>query len=126
MADDADDQEVIDSEDIRSSQRIESPGEHEEREGRSLVTRNHEVIRRWAEERGAAPATVPGTEHEGRPGVLRFDFPGYGGQDLQRIPWDDWFRTFDERRLNFLYQEHRSDGDESNFFRLENPDRNDA
>jgi hypothetical protein len=112
--------------DHKYSQIVESPDEHEERPGRSLVTTNHDVIRQWAQERGAKPATVPGTEHGGRPGVLRFDFPGYGGKDLQEISWDEWFGVFDERRLNFIYQEHTSDGSQSNFFRLENPDREDA
>jgi hypothetical protein len=58
--------------------------------------------------------------------VLRFDFPRSGGGDLEEISWDDWFETFDERGLNFIYQEHRKDGNQSNFFRLENPDREDA
>ncbi|UBU17473.1 hypothetical protein [Nonomuraea gerenzanensis] len=107
-------------------QHITSPEEHEERAGRSLITTDHDVIRQWAEEREARPAKVPGTEHDGRAGVLRFDFPGYGGGDLEEISWDDWFRTFDERGLNFIYQEHRKDGNQSNFFRLENPDREDA
>ncbi|NRQ36658.1 hypothetical protein HII36_33210 [Nonomuraea sp. NN258] len=107
-------------------QEIDSVDEHEERPGRSLITTDHDVIRQWAEERRAVPATVPGTEHEGRPGVLRFDFPGYGGDDLQKISWDDWFKTFDARKLNFIYQEHKTDGRQSNFFRLENPDREDA
>jgi hypothetical protein len=90
------------------------------------VTRNHDVIRRWAEERGAQPATVPGTEHDGHLGVLRFDFPGYGGQDLRHVSWDEWFETFDARGLNFIYQEKQKDGTPSNFFRLENPTREDA
>lgn len=30
---------------------------------------DHDVIRGWAEERDAKPATVPGTEHDGRAGV---------------------------------------------------------
>lgn len=107
-------------------QHVTSADEHEERPGRSLVTTDHDVIRQWAEERDATPATVPGTEHEGRAGVLRFDFPGYGGADLEEISWDDWFETFDERNLNFIYQEHKKDGKQSNFFRLENPDREDA
>ncbi|MFI0349397.1 hypothetical protein [Actinomadura sp. 9N407] len=105
-------------------QHVTSPDEHEERSGRSLVTTDHDVIREWAEARDATPATVPGSDYEGRPGRLLFDFPGYGGQDLQHIEWDDWFRTFDERKLNFLYQEHKKDGAQSNFFRLENPGRN--
>jgi hypothetical protein len=105
---------------------ITSPQEHEEHPGQTLVTRDHEVIRTWAEERGAQPATVPGSEHDGHPGVLMFDFPGYGGERLQHISWDDWFRAFDERNLRFLYQEHMRDGKQSNFFRLENPEREDA
>lgn len=110
---------------LQYSQEIRSPEEEPEREGRSLVTTHHDVIRQWAEERQAVPATVPGTEHEGRVGVLRFDFGGDSDQ-LEHVSWDDWFETFDARRLNFLYQETRKDGRTSNFFRLENPDREDA
>jgi len=109
---------------VKYSQEITSPEEHEEREGRSLVTRNHDVIRQWAEDRGASPATIEGTEHEGHLGVLRFDFPGGASEKdgLKHVDWEEWFLTFDERGLNFIYQEHRMDGRESNFFRLENPD----
>jgi hypothetical protein len=114
------------SKSIQYSQEITSPDEEPERPGRSLVTTHHDVIRQWAEERGAVPATVPGTEHEGHLGVLRFDFPGYGGDSLEHVTWDQWFETFDTRRLNFLYQEERKDGKPSNFFRLENPEREDA
>lgn len=108
------------------SQRIDSTEEHEERPGRSLVTQDHDVIKAWAEDRDATPATVGGTDHDGHPGVLRFDFPGYGGGDLDHIEWDEWFSTFDQRGLNFIYQEHKSSGSDSNFFRLENPNREDA
>ena len=98
----------------------------EEHAGQSLKTRDHDTIKSWAEERGAKPATVPGTEHEGRAGVLRFDFPGYGGQELKHLDWEEWFRTFDERNLEFIYQEQKKDGTESNFFRLLNPGREDG
>lgn len=111
---------------VQGAKWIESPAQHEDHAGQTLATRNHDVIRQWAEERRAQPATVPGTEHGGRPGVLRFDFPGYGGERLQTIPWDDWFRSFDERHLIFLYQEHLRNGNQSNFFRLESPEREDA
>jgi hypothetical protein len=111
---------------MASEKEIRTAEEHEDREGQTLVTRDHDVIQRWAEERGAKPATVPGTEHEGRPGVLRFDFPGYGGDDLQHISWDEWFSSFDKRNLRFKYQEHKKDGSQSNFFRLDNPDREDG
>ena len=39
---------------------------------------------------------------------------------------DEWFDTFDQRGLNFLFQQTHTDGSDSNFFRLENPDREDA
>lgn len=102
---------------------LHSPDEREDRPGQTLATRSHAVIRHWTEERGATPATVPGTEHDGRPGVLRFDFPGYGGHGLKKIGWEDWFRSFDERGLVFLFQEHMRDGKQSNFFKLDNPKR---
>lgn len=105
---------------------IHSPDEHEERQGETLATRSHDVIQHWAEERHAQPATVPGTEHGDQPGVLRFNFPDYGGSDLKTISWDDWFKSFDERNLVFLFQEHQTKGNMSNFFRLDNPDREDA
>lgn len=113
------------SDSLKYSQEVTSPEDEPEREGRSLVTTHHEVIKQWAEARNAVPATVEGTEHEGHLGVLRFDFGG-DNKDLRHVSWDEWFATFDERRLNFIYQEQRSDGSESNFFQLENPEREDA
>ncbi|MGN6246498.1 MAG: Rho termination factor N-terminal domain-containing protein [Motilibacteraceae bacterium] len=116
---------------LKYSQEITDPDEEPERAGRSLVTTSHDVIMQWAQERGGVPATVRGTEHGDLAGVLRFDFtetdPDPSGEDrLEHIGWDEWFATFDERGLNFIYQEQRSDGRPSTFFRLENPDREDA
>lgn len=111
------------SETTKRAKWTHSPDEHEDRPGQTLATRSHEVITHWAEERGGTPATVPGTEHDGRPGVLRFNFPGYGGEDLKEISWDEWFKTFDERNLVFLYQEHLSNGNQSNFFMFDSPER---
>ena len=113
------------SKSLKYSQEVTSPDEEPEREGRSLATTHHEVIRQWAEERDGTPATVPGTEHEGHLGVLRFDF-GDDTEGLEHVGWDEWFETFDGRGLNFIYQETRSDGSQSNFFRLENPNREDG
>lgn len=112
---------------IGSSQLITSLADRPERPGRSLVTRNHEVIQRWARARGAKPATIAGTEREGRPGVLTFNIPRYRESSrIREITWDDWFRTFDLRRLNLIYQEQMRDGRQSNFFRTENPNREDG
>ncbi len=114
------------SESTKRARWINSPDEHAEHDGQTLATRNHDVIKKWAEERGGVPSTVPGTEHGDRKGVLRFNFPGYGGDNLEEISWDEWFRPFDERNLVFLFQERKSDGHQSNFFRLDNPDREDG
>lgn len=105
---------------------IGRPGEHQDRKGQSLATRNHDVIRRWAEERQAEPATVPDTAHGDRLGVLRFNFPGYGGENLLSVSWAKWFKTFDERQLVFVYQENLKNGNQSNFFRFDNPYRENA
>jgi hypothetical protein len=104
---------------------IETPDDLESRPGETLATRSHEVIQHWAEERNATPATRPGGDPED-PRVLRFNFPGFGGQTLQEVSWDDWFRTFDDRNLVFLFQERMKAGNQSNFFRFDNPDREDA
>jgi hypothetical protein len=113
------------SDSLKYSQEITSPEDEPEREGRSLVTTNHEVIKQWAEARDGVPATVPDTEHGDHLGVLRIDFGGDSDR-LQHVSWEEWFKSFDDRRLNFIYQEQRSDGSQSNFFQLENPNREDA
>ncbi len=89
--------------------------------GATHLTRNHEVIKSWAEERGGTPATVPGTEHDGHLGVLRFDFPGFGGRELAHVSWEEWFRAFDVRELVMIYQETKTDGTQSNFFKFDSP-----
>jgi hypothetical protein len=110
---------------LRYSQEVEEPSEHEERAGRSLFTTNPEVVRQWAEERRAVPATV-GQRRTRQPRVLRFKFPRSRATNLVEIDWEDWLRVFTDRNLRFIYQEHRTDGRQSNFFRLESPDREDG
>ncbi|TAK27122.1 MAG: hypothetical protein EPO21_24350 [Chloroflexota bacterium] len=92
--------------------------------GETLWTKDHQIIRRWAEERAALPAFVPGTEQEGGLGVLRFDFPAVGGQNLRHITWEQFFKAFDERDLTFVYQETQKSGQKSFFFRFDNAHRN--
>jgi hypothetical protein len=75
-------------------------------------TRDHQSIRHWAEQRGGHPAVVEGTE------ILRIDFEDPGGEQdehLQRISWDEFFRIFDSRGLEFLYQDRTHDGHVSRF-----------
>jgi hypothetical protein len=105
---------------------IHSVEEHEDRSGQTLATQSHEVIIQWAADREGAPATVPGTEHGDRPGVLRIDIQGKGSKNLEHVDWNGWFKPFDACSLVFLYQEHKRDGQTSTFFHLDNPKREDA
>lgn len=111
----------------RSTQRaqwIESPGDQEDHPGQTLATRNLEVIKAWADERKAKPATSPGGDAD-NPRVLRFDFPDYD-KGLMQVSWDAWAKTFQERDLVFLFQQHMKSGRQSNFFRLDSPEREDG
>lgn len=81
-------------------------------------TRDHAAIRTWAEARRGHPAVVEDTE------ILRIDFDEPGGNDdaaLRRIAWDDFFRIFDDRDLEFLYQDKTADGHPSRFNKFVNP-----
>jgi hypothetical protein len=84
------------------------------------TTTDHEAIRRWAEERGGRPARVTGTgTGDGDAGILRIDFDdGDRDEALEEIDWDEWFRTFDENGLAFVYQEHTADGALSRFSKI--------
>jgi hypothetical protein len=87
----------------------------------SRTTTELSVIRKWAEERGGKPSRVVNTENDDEQGggVLRIDFPGYSGQGtLEEISWEDWYKTFQDRNLEFLYQDRTADGKESRFFKL--------
>jgi hypothetical protein len=100
--------------------------ERPDRNGQTLATRDPAVIRQWADERKAHPATVARKDGE-RPRTLRLDFESNGRSDrLQPVSWDDWMQTFEQRDLVFLYQEKRRDGRQSNFFRLDSPKRQDG
>ena len=67
-------------------------------------TTDHDVIRRWAEERGGKPAKVAGTQ----PYEIRIDFPSFPGEDdetLEVISWEEFFDRFEEENLVFMYRE---------------------
>lgn len=84
-------------------------------------TDNHDLIRKWAEERNARPTRVKRTGSGDDPGILRLDFPGYSGKDeLEEISWDEFFRKFDEEGLDFIYQDRTAGGEVSNFNKLVN------
>ena len=77
------------------------------------TTTNHEEIRKWVEDRKGHPARVKGSE------VLRIDYPGFSGEDtLEEIEWDEFFETFEDRKLAFLYEDEK----DSRFSKLINRD----
>lgn len=87
--------------------------------GESRTTTDHRAIQKWVEEREGHPATVKRTEKDGEAGILRINFPGYSGeQTLEDIPWDEFFKKFDENKLAFLYQDKTRDGEDSRFFKF--------
>ncbi|RKS67891.1 hypothetical protein CLV35_3795 [Motilibacter peucedani] len=86
----------------------------------SYTTTDHDVIRAWAEARGGRPASAGDTAEGDDAGLLRLEFPDApdGGADLEEVDWEPFFRTFEDRKLAFVYQEKTSDGSESRFSRF--------
>jgi hypothetical protein len=74
--------------------------------GESKKVTNHQVIKKWVEERGGIPARVKETSEKGEGvGVLRIDFPGYGeNESLEHISWEKFFNTFEKKKLAVLLQ----------------------
>ena len=85
----------------------------------SETTTDHDTIREWIEKRGGIPTVVKGTEGKDGEGILRVDF-AERDEKLEEISWDEFFDTFEDRGLAFLYQEETADGKESRFFRFVN------
>jgi len=85
----------------------------------SNQTHNHQTIREWAEARNGVPARVIGTTVNGDEGILRIHFPEFSkSDDLEEISWEDFFNDFDQERLDFLYQEKKTNGEMSTFHKF--------
>jgi hypothetical protein len=77
---------------------------------RVVFTRDHDVIRRWAAERQAEPATGqasssgPATARVNDGGAgIRFNFPGIGA--FRPISWDEWLANFDQHACAFVFDD---------------------
>ena len=90
--------------------------------GETLATRSHEVIREWAEARGAMPVSITADDLSRRSGLLRIR-AGVDEERLARIAWDEWFDAFEDDKLVFVFRSTRTTGRRSNFFRLDSADR---
>jgi len=88
----------------------------------SKQTHNHATIKAWAEKHGGVPAIVADTVKGDNDGVLRIHFPKHSENksDLKEIDWDTFFENFDSNKLDLLYQEEKSDGEESTFHKFIN------
>lgn len=78
-------------------------------------TTDHEVIKKWIEERDGRPSVVAATHgEEGSGGLLRIDF-AEKDEAFDEIDWDEFFKTFEESKLAFLHQDKTADGKVSRF-----------
>lgn len=82
----------------------------------SKTTTDQNEIKRWVEERGGKPAMVEDTMNGGS-GLLRISFGG-SKNELKEVSWDDFFNTFEENNLAFLYQDETAEGEQSRFFKF--------
>jgi hypothetical protein len=82
----------------------------------SNTTTDHDAIRRWVESRQGRPTRVKGTGEHGE-GILRIDF-AEPDEKLEEISWEEFFETFDDRKLAFLHQDQTADGKTSRFFKF--------
>lgn len=88
-----------------------------------VATRDHTLIRRWAERRHAEPATGEATEsgpstlsvNDDGTGI-RFNFPGVGR--FRPIEWDEWFRNFERHALVFVYERDEPHHSPSHRYRM--------
>ncbi|RIQ18319.1 hypothetical protein [Jiangella rhizosphaerae] len=102
---------------------VNDPEEHADQPGQNLVTRDHEVIRRWAESRGAVPAGTPDvTGAAVSPSTLQLAMPGADAR-ADEVSWDRWFESFDRYDLRFQYREAEADGTTSTYWSLDASDR---
>jgi hypothetical protein len=96
-----------------------------DRMGAVVSTRDHVLIRQWAEQRKAEPATGeatrsgPATVHveDGGAGV-RFNFPGHA--PFRSISWEEWFENFDSHGCAFVYDNDSPDAPQSLRYRIVN------
>ncbi|WP_207425530.1 hypothetical protein [Pedobacter sp. SYSU D00535] len=86
----------------------------------SETTHDHKKIQEWAEARGGVPASVKNTGRGDDEGVLRIHFPDHSDNDdrFEQIEWEDFFEKFEEKKLDFLYQDKKADGEVSTFHKF--------
>jgi hypothetical protein len=81
---------------------------------RTVVTRDRAVIRQWAAQHSAEPATgerggsaAPVRSVNDSGAGIRFNFPGFA--PFAPLSWDDWFANFEAHDLSFVFEEEDRD-----------------
>jgi hypothetical protein len=88
-------------------------------------TTDHDKIRAWVEARNGHPSVVKRSHDTAEGGgILRLDF-NEPEASLEEVPWDEFFETFEDRKLAFLYQDRTADGELSRFFKFVRRDETD-
>ena len=82
----------------------------------SRMTTDHEEIRKWVEEHGGRPAAISDTGGIDGPGILTIDFGD--GSMVEPITWEEFFRNFEDKRLEFFYQDEPLDDEDARLFRF--------
>jgi len=83
------------------------------------MTFDHEIIKKWVEERGGVPAAAEsGRVAIEESGVLRIRFPEQPAEEYEKLTWDQFFAKFDQAHLAFMYEERTVTGELSSFFKF--------
>lgn len=64
------------------------------------ITRDHGVIQDWARRHGACPLVLSRAG-----GMLRFEFDSAPAGALRDLDWEDFFRVFDSKGLELIYDD---------------------
>jgi len=83
------------------------------------MTFDHEIIKKWVEERGGVPAAAESSRVAvEESGVLRIRFPEQAEEEFEKLSWDQFFTKFDQAHLAFMYEERTVSGELSKFFKF--------
>jgi hypothetical protein len=82
-------------------------------------THDHKTIQNWVEKRKGVPSKIKGTNKNEDEGVLRIHFPEHSKSDnFEEVSWEEFFAEFDAKKLDFLYQDKKADGETSTFHKF--------
>ena len=102
---------------------VDAGNEADHQEIPVAATQDLAIVRRWAEERGAEPATGEASEsgpatvvvRDGDAGI-RFNFPAAGR--YRPISWEEWFDHFSRHELIFIFERTAPGSTPSGRYRL--------